>query len=95
MAYLQDIRPNYIKLDAAFSHSIESDEQTRSYISSLVDMCHSLDIEVIAMAVENKEQQQAFSDLGIHLYQGYLFNAPKALEITVQGETKSTRQPKG
>lgn len=95
MAYLQDVRPNYIKLDAAFSHSIESDEQTRSYISSLVDMCHSLDIEVIAMAVENKEQQQAFSDLGIHLYQGYLFNAPKALEITVQGETKSTRQPKG
>lgn len=79
MAYLQKLRPDYIKLDAGFSQTIESDEQTTSYVSSLIDMCDSLDIEVIAMAVETKQQQQAFSKLGVKFYQGYLFNAPKQL----------------
>ncbi len=79
MAYLQTLRPDYIKLDAGFSQTIESDEQTTSYVSSLIDMCDSLDIEVIAMAVETKQQQQAFSKLGVKFYQGYLFNAPKQL----------------
>ena len=79
MTYLQKLRPDYIKLDAGFSQTIESDEQTTSYVSSLIDMCDSLDIEVIAMAVETKQQQQAFSKLGVKFYQGYLFNAPKQL----------------
>ena len=78
-SYLQKLRPDYIKLDASFSESIESDEQTISYVSSLIDMCESLDIEVIAMAVETKQQQKAFADLGVNIYQGYLFNAPKQL----------------
>ena len=80
MAYVQKIRPDYIKLDAAFSHAIEKDEQTRSYVSSLIDMCQSLDIDIIACSVETAAQQQAFNDLGIKIYQGYLYGAPKPLE---------------
>lgn len=80
MSYLQKIRPDYIKLDPAFSHVIEKDERTRSYVASLVDMCHSLDIAIIASSVENEAQQQAFHDLGVTLYQGFLYGAPKPLE---------------
>ncbi len=87
MSYLQHLLPDYIKLDASFSHSIEKDEQTRSYVSSLVDMCHSLDIEVIAIAIENKPQQQAFADLGISIFQGYLYSAPEPLKnVKKQGK---------
>lgn len=79
LSYLQKLRPNYIKLDASFSKAIDENEQTRAYVASLVDMCESLGIDVIAMSVENKQQQQAFAALKVSLYQGYLFNAPKSL----------------
>lgn len=77
--YLQDLRPDYIKLDAAFSKAIENDEQTRSYVSSLCELADSLDIVVIAMAVENEEQLKAFNELGVKYSQGYFYGAPSAL----------------
>jgi len=79
MRYLQDLHPDYIKLDAAFSKAIESDEQTRNYVSSLCELADSLDIDVIAMAVENEEQIKAFSELGVSHFQGYYYGAPSAL----------------
>ncbi|NPA71340.1 MAG: EAL domain-containing protein, partial [Gammaproteobacteria bacterium] len=54
MSYLQNLRPDYVKLDASFSKAIEADEQTRSYVSSLCELTDSLDIKVIAMSIENE-----------------------------------------
>lgn len=79
MSYLQDLRPDFIKLDCGFSQAIEDDEQTRSYLYSLIEMCDSLDVEVIAMAVENEGQKSAFEALGVTIFQGYLYGAPKPL----------------
>jgi diguanylate cyclase (GGDEF)-like protein len=79
MRYLQDLRPDYIKLDSDFSKAIENDEQTRNYVSSLCELADSLDIDVIAMAVENDEQLKAFNELGVKFSQGYYYGAPSAL----------------
>ncbi|WP_321325016.1 EAL domain-containing protein [Thiomicrorhabdus sp.] len=79
MRYLKDLRPDYVKLDSAFSKAIESDEQTRNYVSSLCELANSLDIDVIAMAVENEEQLKAFTELGVKYSQGYYFGAPSLL----------------
>lgn len=79
MNYLQNLRPDYIKLDAAFSKAIERDEQTRSYVASLIEMCNSLDIDVIAMSVENEAQILAFEELGVCYFQGYYYGAPEPL----------------
>lgn len=79
MRYLKDLRPDYVKLDSAFSKAIESDEQTRNYVSSLCELANSLDIDVIAMAVENEAQLKAFTELGVKYSQGYYFGAPTAL----------------
>jgi diguanylate cyclase (GGDEF)-like protein len=79
MHYLQNLRPDYVKLDGSFSKAIESDENTRSYVSSLCELANSLDIKVIAMAVENEAQQKAFTELGVDYFQGYLYGAPSPL----------------
>ncbi|WP_040726617.1 EAL domain-containing protein [Thiomicrorhabdus sp. Kp2] len=79
MRYLKDLRPDYVKLDAAFSKAIESDEQTRNYVSSLCELASSLDIDVIAMAVENEAQLKAFNQLGVNYSQGYYYGAPSLL----------------
>lgn len=76
MKYLQDLRPDYVKLDTAFSKAIDSNEQTRDYVLSLCELTDSLDIKVIAMSIENEEQQKAFSELGVSYFQGYFYGAP-------------------
>ncbi|BBN58674.1 EAL domain-containing protein [Hydrogenovibrio marinus] len=79
LAFLQDLRPDFIKLDMSFTNVIEKDEQTRSYVASVVDMCTSLDILIIAMGIESDAQRQAFEALGVTTFQGYLYGAPKPL----------------
>ncbi len=79
MKYLQEIRPDYIKLDGAFSRRIESDEQTRSYVNSVCELAKALDVPVIAMAIENELQLDAFKQVGINYFQGYLFGTPSPL----------------
>lgn len=82
MHYLQNLRPDYIKLDASFTKAIDKDEKTQTYITSLVEMADRLDITIIAMSVENEEQINAFKASGIHHFQGYYFGAPSPLETT-------------
>jgi len=79
ISYLQTIRPNYIKLDPSFSKTICIDEQTKNYVASLCELAKSLDINIIAVAIENQEQQKAFADLGTEYFQGYYYGAPSAL----------------
>ena len=80
MKYLQDLRPDYVKLDTSFSKVIESNDQTRDYVSSLCELTDSLDIKVIAMAIENEEQQKAFAELGVDYFQGYFYGAPSPID---------------
>ncbi|PLA73551.1 diguanylate cyclase [Hydrogenovibrio sp. SC-1] len=79
MGYLQSLRPDYIKLNASFTKGIEQDEQTHSYVSSLIEMGQTLDIDIIAMSVETETQMKAFQALGITTVQGYFFGPPKPL----------------
>lgn len=79
MRYLQELHPDYVKLDVAFAKGIDKDPQTQAYISSLCEMASSLDIKIIAMAVENDAQVEAFKALGVSDFQGYHFGAPSAL----------------
>ena len=80
MRYLQDLHPDYVKLDASFCKVFDDNEQTHNYISSLCELTDSLDIAVIAMAVETEEQMKAMTKLGVHYFQGYLFGAPTLLK---------------
>lgn len=79
MLYLQDLHPSYVKLDASLVKGLENDKQTHDYISSLCELTNNLDINVIAIAVENDEQIQALKSLGIEYFQGYYFGAPAEL----------------
>ncbi len=79
ISYLQKLRPNYIKLDPSFSKTITTDEQTKNYVASLCELANGLDINVVAMAIENQEQQKSFAHLGVKYFQGYYYGAPSAL----------------
>ena len=55
---------------------IDSDKPRQIVVSSLVKMCHELQVTVLAEGVETKAERNYLADLGINLMQGYLFARP-------------------
>lgn len=80
--YLKSLKPDYVKIDAAYTREIES-KQSDAYffIGALTSVAHSLDITVIAEGVENEEQLRLLKDQNIDGLQGYLISRPTPLTI--------------
>ncbi|MFC1895923.1 EAL domain-containing protein [Thermodesulfobacteriota bacterium] len=82
LGYLKSLRPDYVKIDRAYTGQINDDEEndSRFFVGSLRGVAHSIDIVVIAEGVETKEQLQILKDLNIDGIQGYLIGRPKPIE---------------
>lgn len=76
---LADFKPQLVKLDQALIRDIHADDARRAIVSGVINTCRALGCNVIAEGVEQPEELDVLRDLGIHLFQGYLFARP-ALE---------------
>ena len=73
---LAEFIPDLVKLDMALVRSIDSDTNRRTIVKHLVRLCRDLGIDVIAEGVETIDERNALLDLGVALFQGYLFARP-------------------
>ena len=73
---LSDFQPDYIKLDMNLIRGIDADKQRRAIVRGVTAICAELGIAVIAEGVETVDEYAALADLGLHLFQGYLFARP-------------------
>ncbi len=73
---LSEFQPNYIKIDMALTRNIHEDKIRRAIIKSILQVCSELEIETIAEGIETQDEVLALRDLGITLFQGYLFAKP-------------------
>jgi EAL domain-containing protein (putative c-di-GMP-specific phosphodiesterase class I) len=73
---LSEFLPEYIKLDMKLIRDIHISKPKRVIVSAIVDVCHQLDIIVIAEGVEIIEEFNVLREIGIKFYQGYLFAKP-------------------
>lgn len=69
-AYLLGNRIAYVKIDGSFVRNIHHNEDNQLYIQSLMRVARSIDIEVIAEKVENKDEFDMLVDLGVDGIQG-------------------------
>ena len=76
---LAEFQPDIVKLDMALIRHIDTDRVRRSITHGIVTTCRALGCEVLGEGVETVGEYQALSDMGITLFQGYLFAKP-ALE---------------
>ena len=76
---LAEFQPDIVKLDMALIRHIDTDRVRRSITHGIVTTCRALGCEVLGEGVETPGEYQALSDMGINLFQGYLFAKP-ALE---------------
>lgn len=76
--YLQKLHVDYVKIDGQYTQKLLSSRRDAVLIKNLAQMCHDLDIKVIAERVENEAQALKLQEFNIGYGQGYYFGKPTA-----------------
>ncbi len=77
--YLLALPIDILKIDGSLIKDISKNEKHRILVDSIINLCHRLNIKVVAEYIANEEDFIQVSKLNAHYYQGYFFNQPKRL----------------
>jgi EAL domain-containing protein (putative c-di-GMP-specific phosphodiesterase class I) len=73
---LADFQPDVIKIDMALTRAINSDPVRYEITRAVIDLCARLHISIVAEGVETIDEAVTLRQLGVRLFQGYLFARP-------------------
>jgi lactose/cellobiose-specific phosphotransferase system IIC component len=76
LVYLKYFPVDVLKIDKALSKDIASNKVCVEIVSTIVDLCRSLDVKIVVEYVENREQIYMLRSLGCHVFQGYFYSPP-------------------
>lgn len=76
LLYIRHCNIDTIKIDGSITRDILKDKNCQDIVSSMVYLCNSMNIKVIAEYVEEAKQYELLKSLGCSEYQGYLFSPP-------------------
>lgn len=71
-----------LKIDQVFIRDADLKGRDGAIISGMIDMCHNLQIKVVAEGVETKESLNFLKKINCHFAQGFLFSPPLTVEKT-------------
>lgn len=77
LSLLVDFQPDVIKLDMHLLRNIHQDRKRLAIVRGTVATATELGIRVIAEGIEHAEEYHALRELGVTLFQGYLFAKPE------------------
>jgi lactose/cellobiose-specific phosphotransferase system IIC component len=78
LVYLKYFPVNILKIDKALSKDVATSNICVEVISTIVDLCRSLNVKIIVEYVENQEQIDVLQCLGCTIFQGYFYSPPIA-----------------
>lgn len=73
---LGNLTPHYIKIDRVLTQKALSSNYERSILIYIIEMAHSLNLEVCIEGIETEEELQEIKKLNPDYIQGYLFGKP-------------------
>ena len=76
LSALQQFPISTLKIDKSFVRDITDDADDATIVGAIVDMGHSLNMQVVAEGVEFEEQLDALRAMGCDIVQGLLFGQP-------------------
>jgi diguanylate cyclase (GGDEF)-like protein/PAS domain S-box-containing protein len=74
--YVKRLPVDRLKIDQSFIRDVTSDPNDRAIVSAIVNLAHSLRMEVVAEGVETAEQLECVRAAGCDTVQGYYFGKP-------------------
>jgi len=86
LGLLSHFQPDLIKIDMELIRGVDSSSAKQAIVSGIVRIAKALAIEVLAEGVETVEERDALAEMGIRLYQGYLFAKPQLERFAVEDE---------
>ncbi|MDA0713311.1 MAG: EAL domain-containing protein [bacterium] len=84
--WIEDLKPEYIKISGLFCQDLESDKIKQAIIQSISQLAIRLKIETILEHVETADQFEIAKKLGVDNAQGFYFCAPKSCNQLQQYE---------
>ncbi|WP_199611026.1 EAL domain-containing protein [Flocculibacter collagenilyticus] len=84
LGYLTQLPINTLKIDKQFVDNLGLSERDTLVIQTIINMAHSLKLDICAEGVETREQFDALVGYGCHQLQGYLFAKPVPLSDLTQ-----------
>jgi EAL domain-containing protein (putative c-di-GMP-specific phosphodiesterase class I) len=76
LSYLRHLPADIIKIDRSFVGDLPTGRSSSTLISSIVELAHTLGLEVVAEGVETEEQRRALEEMRCGSAQGYFFARP-------------------
>ena len=73
---LAEFQPDIVKLDMGLVRNIQSHGPRQAIVRAIAQVCVDLGIDFVVEGVETADEFSWFTDLGVNLYQGYLFAKP-------------------
>lgn len=76
--YLSAMDIDYVKIDGESIRQSTKTSKGLAFLRSLVDLCHEIDVEVVAEMIETDKMRELVTKAGFDYAQGYLFGKPEA-----------------
>jgi EAL domain-containing protein (putative c-di-GMP-specific phosphodiesterase class I) len=76
LSYLKRLPIDQLKIDISFIRDVLHDPGDAQIVKAIINLGHSLDLEVVAEGVEEPAQRDLLVASGCDLMQGYLFAQP-------------------
>ncbi len=73
---LAEFPPDIVKLDMELVRGIQLHTPRQGIVRTIAQACVDLEIDLVVEGVETVDEFNWFNDLGVQLYQGYLFAKP-------------------
>jgi diguanylate cyclase (GGDEF)-like protein len=96
LSYLKNLPIDTLKIDRIFIEYITHNEHDRTIVASMINLSHSLNLNVIAEGVETQEQVDLLRSLGCDQIQGHFFYKAMPVDeiealLRAQGITKPNK----
>ncbi|MHB8294739.1 MAG: putative bifunctional diguanylate cyclase/phosphodiesterase [Acidimicrobiales bacterium] len=76
LSYLSRLPVDQVKIDKSFVDNIAGAKDAVAVVRAIVDLGHSLGLEIVAEGIEQEAQAARLAELGCEGGQGYLFSRP-------------------
>ncbi len=76
LSYLKRFPVDGVKIDKSFVEGLGEDTMDEALVRTIIDMCRTLGLEVLAEGIETPEQAALLRDMGCDWGQGYYFARP-------------------
>lgn len=71
-----ELRPDYVKIDRYFIHSIETSSVKREFVQSILSLATSLRTKVVVEGIETPDELEQLQAMGVNYCQGFLLGRP-------------------